>query len=1019
MPPVGRPRSTTRQGARPPVNEIGVADPLNYGVTANPLSGNLAPWRMWIDQIEYVPEMRWPQSIPTLDQMRTDSQLAALVTATMYGITQLRFLIDPNGARDSLVKEVAQDLNLPIMGKEDEPQGRMKKRFSHHKFSSQAMLAAIYGHMYFEQVGEIIDSKWRLRKMAPRMPQTIQAINVADDGGLVSIRQWAGNSYSRRMPMAGTLAPEIPVDNLTAFIFQQEGYSWVGRSMMRDCFKDWVIKDKLLRIEAINHERAGGVPYANAAQGATVAEIEDLDSMMRQFRIGESAGGALPFGSELHIAKGTGSDIDKTIQRYNESMARKFLMMVANLAQGGQHVGSYALGDIFNDLWHVGQRAIAQWYCDTVNEHIIEDIADWNYGEDEELVPKLTWERTREDSLGVDQLALLVQRGVIVVDDEIENAVRDKYQMPKRTEPRGEQIVTPGGPRQPTQEQADVNPGLTEDAGAQSGAPSSVSPAPTKASFWQRIAGRKPDVMASGPSLVTVSNVEVLHAGVEYALSTGPTTFTPEDLQSAVMAANEDPSIPSPRLKLGHIDPRFNNDKEYDANPSFGKATNLRLSENGMSVYADYVGVPKWLAEILPTAYPSRSIEGYWNVQSNMGKSWRFVLSACSLLGVTWPGVMVLEDLPQYYGEEMPSDVQVVAASTESTGGDPMKNPFKKGTAASANLDDIRRAFYNEYLSENPAMSWWWIQAILVDPNELVVEDDESGKLYKIGFDTSAEGNVTFGEPEAVKIEYVPDNREDQKAAASHVAAVLAIGRKVEATWATRADSRPATASEGAMDPKEIRKRLNLPEDASDEQVQETLTELNTAAGVKPVQEVPAPAVETPEAPAATPETKVEEPAVAEAPAAVAASGVPAGMVLIDSATLETLKVGASAGIEVKSRTEKSEREQLVAAAVADGRIAPAGREHWLNSLEKDPTAKDTLASLKPGLVPVEMREVGHGGGGPEGVRAAGELAQETVESWTDGLFPEVRNWRARERAAAAGESPGRSRITADASYRR
>jgi len=136
------------------------------------------------------------------------------------------------------------------------------------------------------------------------------------------------------MAMTGSMAPEIPVDHLAAFIFQQEGYSWVGRSMMRDCFRDWVIKDRLQRVEAINHERAGGVPYANAPQGATVAEIEDLDAMMRAFRVGESAGGALPFGAELKIAKGSGSDIDKTINRYNESMARKFMMMVANLAPG-------------------------------------------------------------------------------------------------------------------------------------------------------------------------------------------------------------------------------------------------------------------------------------------------------------------------------------------------------------------------------------------------------------------------------------------------------------------------------------------------------------------------------------------------------------------------------------------------------------------------------------------------------------------------------------------------------------
>lgn len=1027
MPPLGRPRVTTAQGSRPPVTELGIADPTNYGVSYDPLKGGLAPWRQWIDTIEYVPEMRWPTSNWTFNQMRTDSQLAALVTAVMYGITQLRFMIDPNGARPSLVQEISEDLNLPIMGKEDEPIGRLKRRFSHHKFASQALLSVINGHRYFEQVGDIVDGKWRLRKMASRPPMSIQRINVADDGGLVSIQQWAGNWQT--LATNGQLAPEIPVDHLTAFVFQQEEYSWVGRSIMRDCFKDWVIKDRLMRVEAINHERAGGVPYANAPQGASIAEIEDLDAMMRQFRIGESAGGALPWGAELNIAKGSGSDIDKTIQRYNESMARKFMMMVANLAQGGQHVGSYALGDIFNDLWHISQRAIAQWYCDTVNEHIIEDIADWNYGEDEELVPKLSWEQTREDSLGVEQLATLVQRGVIIVDDEIENAIRYRYQMPTRTTPRPDYAVGPGVPRQPPENPPETKVDTAaSNAGDQAGAPSSASPAPTHASIWSRLTGKsKPDVQASdGPVLVTVPNVEILHAGIDYNLSTGPTTFTPEDLRDLVMAANEDPSIPSPRLKLGHIDPRFNDQTVFDATPAFGMATNLRLSENGTSVFADYVGVPKWLADIMPTAFPSRSIEGYWNVESQMGKKWRFVLSACSLLGVVWPGCTVLEDLPQYYGEEMPSDIQVVAAATEATGGDPMKNPFRKEeTAASANLDDVRRAFYNDYLTGD--MMWWWIQAILIDPNELVVEDDESGQLYKLTFETDGEGNVTFGEPDPVKIDYIPDTREAQKAAASHVAATLAIGRQVAASWDTRTDSRPTTASGGAMDPKQIRERLGLPEDASDEQVKETLKELNDAAGTEEPESkvVPGTTVTPAGTGQAEPEAKVTpDGATAEDDpnnVATAALKLPKGMVAIDEATLETLKVGASAGIEIKTKTELQERQQLVTAAIADGRIAPAGREHWLNSLEKDPTAKATLESLQKGLVPVQMRELGRGGNGAEGEVAAagGDLELETVNGWTDSLFPEVRSQRARDKALAAGDSPGRQRVTADASYRR
>jgi hypothetical protein len=495
MAPVGRPRTTTDTGARAPTTEMGFPSlglsgwgGVAGGPIVNPLTGGNSPWRMFVDEWEYVPELRWPLNIFLYDQMRTDDQLAGLLTAVMWGIAQLRYVVDPNGCRDKMVKEISEDLNLPILGKDAEPRGRMRGRFSHGNFVTKALLSVLYGHYYFNIKGDIVDGIWRLRKLAPRSPHTIRQINVAEDGGLVSIVQWpaVGMNFLTQDAYRGQ-GVEVPVDNLIAFIFQQEGMSQIGRSMLRDCYKPWLLKDRNQRIEAINHERAGGVPWAEGAQGMTVDELTDLDLMMRQFRIGENSGGALPYGAKLNIARGTGSDVDKTIKRLDEGMARRFLLQLVNLAQGGQHVGSYALSETFEDFFLVGQRHIAQWYCDTMTEHLIEEMIDWNYGEDEKLTPRLTWERSSEDALGTEQLATLVQRGVIVMDEELENWVRYRYLMPKRTGPRPE--VSPGGPRQPTEQMSQRTPQqsgttdqppaetVTQAAGGEVVAPSGHPPA--------------------------------------------------------------------------------------------------------------------------------------------------------------------------------------------------------------------------------------------------------------------------------------------------------------------------------------------------------------------------------------------------------------------------------------------------------------------------------------------------------------------------------------------------------------
>ena len=91
------------------------------------------------------------------------------------------------------------------------------------------------------------------------------------------------------------------------------------------------------------------------------------------------------------------------------------------------------------------------------------------------------------------------------------------------------------------------------------------------------------------------------------------------------------------------------------------------------------------------------------------------------------------------------------------------------------------------------------------------------------------------------------------------------------------------------------------------------------------------------------------DPAPADQPTAPATEGT----VTVDSATLATLRAQAARGDQAARRQEAEDRERLVSAAVADGRIPPARKGHWLKQLEVDPGAAATLAQLEPGLIPV------------------------------------------------------------------
>jgi hypothetical protein len=414
----------------PPTDPLGVV----LQGTLSPMG--MAPWTQWYDNTEYVPELKWPMSIGVYNQMRTDPQLSALYKGTTLPIRRWDWFIVPNGADDVMVRELQKDLNLPVEGEKllEQPlRGRSKNRFQFMEHMRLAMRALLFGFAYFEQLGTIApsngspDGRWQLRKLAERPQKTIDQFLVADDGGLISIRQ----NIRPLNAKGGYFQPmEIPIDRLVGYVWEQEDGSWVGRSMMRDCYKSWVVKDRLIRIDAINHERAGGVPYVTAQPGATAGEIEQLHNMARDFKIGEAAGGAVPFGAALNIARAGNTNVVESIKYHDESMARNWLLMMMQL--GMTTSGSRALGRTFHDFFAQGQDAIAQWFASVFNCHVVEDWVDWNYGEDVEQVPLLGFKP--DIDLALSEISGLIQQGAIVVDRDLEDALRKETGLPPKAE---------------------------------------------------------------------------------------------------------------------------------------------------------------------------------------------------------------------------------------------------------------------------------------------------------------------------------------------------------------------------------------------------------------------------------------------------------------------------------------------------------------------------------------------------------------------------------------------------------
>lgn len=385
------------------------------------------------DPAEEAPELAWPANIPVYARMlRTNAGLAAVYRAVTLPIRRAAWRLDPNGARAEVVNLVAEDLGLAVLGASAPPaRPRSKGRFSFDEHIRLALLSLVYGHICFAQVYRIVDGaagqRARLRKLGVRMPQTIAKISVAPDGGLIGITQHGSGE-------AGTpLTVPIGVDQLVFYANDREGGNWAGQSIFRAAYGPDLLRNRLLRVGAMTVERNGmGVPIVEAAPGTTPAQMAELNTLAQSYRAGEASGGAMPHGARLRLVgvEGTLPDALPWIRYYDQIAAESALAMFLKL--GSTETGSRALGGSFIDFFLMAVQAVSGSLANTITEHVVEDIVDLNWGEDEPAPRVVVSEVDAAADIPPESLVTLLDSGAVTPDDDLETYLRDRYRLPAR-----------------------------------------------------------------------------------------------------------------------------------------------------------------------------------------------------------------------------------------------------------------------------------------------------------------------------------------------------------------------------------------------------------------------------------------------------------------------------------------------------------------------------------------------------------------------------------------------------------
>jgi len=526
-----------------------------------------------------------------------------------------------------------------------------------------------------------------------------------------------------------------------------------------------------------------------------------------------------------------------------------------------------------------------------------------------------------------------------------------------------------------------------------------------------------------------VAGAPIISTGVEYPLMTGPTTFTQQNIEDAVKAL-QDPAIVSPRIKLGHT-ADYNMALVGDAEMAFGRVdgSTMALGDNNQTIYGDYL-VPEWLGGVMGIAFPNRSMEGNFDVETATGRHYSMVITAVSLLGIHWPGCQVLDDLPLWYGAQIPDGVefddmisaQLAASQIAAEGGKVSK---KKKIEADTDTSRIRRQFYDKAMSgeldTEGSTYWWWIRGERISDSGnlyLIVEDDESGDLYKC--DVAVEGDeVNFGTPTAVEVQYVEKSADSLAAIAAGMAAVdeqLVVhasaadtGGPVKSTQEGSIQMDEATrkrlaASLGLADSAteatinaELQKRALAANPTSGAEGGEPDSAGKTGAEVQPEDEPSSHQTPPGTAPSGTGVTEgTEAPSTEEEEASDEEPTTEAGYVKIDMETYKLLRAGAEAGIRIEKKSKSDRQNDAVEAAIRAGKIPSARRAHYrqLMAADEQGTTK-MLNDLPAGLVPVSE----YGATGNTAVE--GDLTAGQGEGLPSDWFPGLR-----ERVAAASAPP-------------
>lgn len=397
---------------------------------------------------EFLPELRGSRGAEIYKEMsENDSVIGAILFAIEMLIRQVYFTVEPSGNKEK-DKEAAEFV--------EQCMNDMQNTWS--DTLSDILTFLIYGWSYHEIVYKMrkgankdrrLNSKYNdgligWRKLPIRSQDTLYEWRYDEDDELLGMVQMSPPTYATIF---------IPLDKSLLFRTKSRKDNPEGRSILRNCYRDWHFKKRIQEIEGVGIERdLAGFPMLQAPEGMEELWNTDDPEMKQYLALSEAIvtnikrdrkeGIVLPPGWNFQLLS-TGSrrqfDTNQIIERYDNrisiSVLADFIML------GHQQVGSFALADNKTNLFSVAMGAFLDTICDVFNNQAIPRLIDVNGDHFKGITdyPKMIHSDIESPDLA--QLGAFIKDmvgvGVLQPDESLEEHVRRTANLPDKVDGGG------------------------------------------------------------------------------------------------------------------------------------------------------------------------------------------------------------------------------------------------------------------------------------------------------------------------------------------------------------------------------------------------------------------------------------------------------------------------------------------------------------------------------------------------------------------------------------------------------